>query len=191
MKTTLILLALFFLSSVAFSDEVVVPDIQNHYSYYHGVHAVMKRSIENDSSLNTSQKITEYIKKFNALRDEFKHKRRAEYSAAYYTGKQGNSCTKGNSGGDPKICDKCIEARSNYYTRANWTGLYNEDGSSKNIPAIIRDEGLKACSYKKKSSRGRWYEEIQATFRLKNAYIEKSLADDEAWLFNKIAGEGS
>lgn len=152
-------------------------------------------------NLTDEEKARRIGDKLLAMRSEMKSKRKALYEKVERLAGIGNSITKGYSGPPTKESGaKCTAGPlPNLFTQPTWArgaarngdapadaGIFNTPGGLEDANRIVTPDGDKVCAVAvRKSGKGRQYSYSEATFRLRPAFIEKTIeAEARAWLYD-------
>jgi hypothetical protein len=154
-----------------------------------------------DPNLTVDQKAAMVTAKYNAVENDVRVLRTAAYSAVKRNVGVGNSCTKGSSGGDAKVCNaKCASAPlpDTVAIAASFRGAYKsgdetagpeilDSGNPVAADGLILDNGATICALKlKQSGKGRKVSWSQADFAIREARIAQLVAEELATIMQAI-----
>lgn len=145
------------------------------------------------TTYSDDEKAARIARKFEEIRTAVRASRTEAYTAISELRGIGNSATKGNSGGSPKVVEaKCIGgSKEQMYTKPEWARGSYKSGTDSAGPGVIasgpavdprilvRSGGAEVCAVRlKQSGEGRKVSYSEATFRIRPERI-KAIVDAE------------
>lgn len=133
LKTTLVSAFLFLTHAVIAADFDVTPT-GNYLAEYKGKYVIILKTFE-QSTAPLPERLEQYEQAMNQLKEEFRNKRKQEYSKIAVNRSVSNSCTSKSSGGK-KDCgwNGVTIENENMYTRPEWITVAGDSKGTRVSP---------------------------------------------------------